>query len=104
MRVVLFKGFYNNRGEGRDFLGKGKGGGGVFYKHKHGGTGFLYSASVSCKFSLLQIGAEEPFYPVERNLLQVVIQVRMHGAGHDELAGVGLLAMDEEDGAADFRG
>lgn len=27
MRVVLFKGFYNNRGEGRDFLGKGKGAG-----------------------------------------------------------------------------
>ena len=64
--------------------------------------------------------AEEPFYPVERNLLQVVIQVRMHGAGHDEqllvvalqflvdglaeVAGVGLLAVDEEDGAADFRG
>ena len=46
--------------------------------------------------------AEEPFYLVERNLLQVVIQVRMDGLA--EVAGVGLLAVDEEDGAADFRG
>lgn len=46
MRVVLFKGFYNNRGEGRDFSGKGKGGGGVFYKHKHGGTGYQITKRV----------------------------------------------------------
>lgn len=57
---------------------------------------------------------------VERDLVEVVVEVHMAGAGDDEeflvvasellegvfaeVAGMGLFAVDEEDGAADFTG
>lgn len=69
---------------------------------------------------LLQVLAVEGLNPVERNLLKVVVEVGMDCAGNDkqllvvapellvgvlaEIAGMGVLAVNEEDCALDFTG
>ena len=69
---------------------------------------------------LLQILAEEGLYPVEGNLLEVVVEVGVDCAWDDEqllvvalellvgvlaeIAGMGVLTVDEEDSALDFTG
>lgn len=71
-------------------------------------------------FGLFQMFHIECHDLVERNLVEVVVEVHMAGAGDDEeflvvagellegvfaeVAGMGLFAVDEKDGAADFTG
>lgn len=69
---------------------------------------------------LVQMFRVEADNLVERDLVEVVVEVHMAGTGDDEellvvagellegvfaeVAGMGLFAVDEEDGAADFTG
>ena len=68
---------------------------------------------VLCQAALLKVLAEECLYPVEGNLLEVVVEVGVDCAGDDEqllvvalellvgvlaeIAGMGVLAVNEED-------